>query len=222
MEETTRQECRKIIYQGGQGEYIEKKSRFIADIRPVESEEAAAKILEEIRKNYWDARHHCYAYIIGDQAELVRCSDDKEPSGTAGMPILNVLKGQNLHNVIAVVSRYFGGTLLGTGGLVRAYTGAVKAGLAQCTMMEKLHCYKVHMVINYALYGKAQYIAESMKILCADSEFLDNVHLCWLCRDDEKDVFIEKIMEVSAASALITEIEECYAGISEEAVIYFQ
>ena len=112
----------KIIYEGGEGELVEKKSRFIAQIAPVKTEEEALAFVEEIRRQHWNARHHCYAYIIGERGQTARCSDDGEPSQTAGKPMMDVLEGEELHDVCAVVTRYFGGTLLGTGGLVRAYS----------------------------------------------------------------------------------------------------
>lgn len=130
-------ESYKILYKGGTGELVEKKSRFLADLRPVSSEEEALAFIEEIRKKYWDARHHCFAYIIGDRGQNARCSDDGEPSQTAGKPMMDVLAGEELHDVCAVVTRYFGGTLLGTGGLVRAYSGALKEGLKNCVILEK-------------------------------------------------------------------------------------
>ncbi len=107
--------CR-IVLEGGTGQIEEKKSKFIASIFPVRTEEEAAKLIEQIRKKYWDARHHCMAYIIGESKNpIMRCSDDGEPAQTAGRPMLDILLGQKLHNVLAIVTRYFGGTLLGTG-----------------------------------------------------------------------------------------------------------
>ena len=116
----------KTVLEGGEGEIIEKKSRFIATVRPVEKEEEALSFIEEMRKKYWDATHNCYAYVIGERQEVMRCSDDGEPGGTAGKPMLDVLLGEELYNTAVVVTRYFGGTLLGTGGLVRAYSKAVQ------------------------------------------------------------------------------------------------
>ena len=110
----------KKIIKAGNGEFIDKKSRFIAYICNIESEEQAVKIISEIKKKYWDARHNCYAYILGDNNEVQRFSDDGEPSGTAGKPILEVITGNECSNCLCVVTRYFGGVLLGTGGLVRA------------------------------------------------------------------------------------------------------
>lgn len=127
----------KTVLEGGTGEIVEKKSRFIATVRPVKNEEEALAFLEEMRKKYWDARHNCYAYSIGKNREFTRCSDDGEPSGTAGRPMLDVILGEDIYNVAVVVTRYFGGVLLGTGGLVRAYSKAVQEGLAGSIVIEK-------------------------------------------------------------------------------------
>lgn len=128
----------RTVYRGGTGEIVEKKSRFIATVRLVESEEEALSCLEALRKKYWDARHNCFVYIIGENQETVRCSDDGEPSGTAGRPMLDVVQGAGLRNVLVVVTRYFGGTLLGTGGLVRAYSQAVQEGLANSVLIDEI------------------------------------------------------------------------------------
>ncbi|MDF2952089.1 MAG: hypothetical protein K0S18_1672 [Anaerocolumna sp.] len=122
----------KTVYEGGIGEISEKKSRFIATLIPVESEVTAIEFIEQIKKKYKDATHNCYAYVIGQQDEIQRCSDDGEPAKTAGWPMLDVLLKEGLHNTAVVVTRYFGGTLLGTGGLVHAYQAAVKEGLKNC------------------------------------------------------------------------------------------
>ena len=119
----------KILRKGGSGEITEKKSRFIATLAPAESEEEAAAFVESVKKKYWDARHNCSAFVIGERAQITRCSDDGEPAGTAGKPMLEVLLGTQVRNAAAVVTRYFGGTLLGTGGLVRAYTQALWRGV---------------------------------------------------------------------------------------------
>ena len=120
-----REESYKVLLEGGQGEYVEKKSRFIATFRRCENLEEAMAFVEEMKKQYWDARHNCYAFCIGSRGELTRCSDDGEPAGTAGRPMLEVLTREEIRNAAVVVTRYFGGVLLGTGGLVRAYTQAV-------------------------------------------------------------------------------------------------
>ena len=104
----------RIVYEGGEGEIIEKKSRFIATVRPIETEEEAIEFIAKMKKKYWDARHNCYAYVAGKNQELQRCSDDGEPNGTAGRPMLDVLLREEIHDAVVVVTRYFGGTLLGT------------------------------------------------------------------------------------------------------------
>ena len=119
----------KRIRNGGSGEIVEKKSRFIANVFSVDDEETAVRYINEVKKKYWDARHNCSAYVIGDKNELQRFSDDGEPSGTAGKPILEIIDKSGVHNCLIVVTRYFGGTLLGTGGLIRAYQASAKAGL---------------------------------------------------------------------------------------------
>ena len=127
----------RAVYEGGQGEIIEKKSRFIATVLPIETEEEALEFIAKMKKKYWDARHNCYVYSIGMNREFTRCSDDGEPSGTAGRPMLDVILGEDIYNVAVVVTRYFGGVLLGTGGLVRAYSKAVQEGLAASKVILK-------------------------------------------------------------------------------------
>ena len=124
------------IYKGGDGEIVEKKSRFIAEVHPVTSEEEAMEILEQTRKQYWDARHHCWAYIIGRNPAAERMSDDGEPAGTAGKPILEVIRGRELTNVLVIVTRYFGGIKLGAGGLVRAYSKSVLEAIEASEIIE--------------------------------------------------------------------------------------
>ena len=148
----------RTVYRGGTGEIVEKKSRFIATVRLVESEEEALSCLEALRKKYWDARHNCFVYIIGENQETVRCSDDGEPSGTAGRPMLDVVQGAGLRNVLVVVTRYFGGTLLGTGGLVRAYSQAVQEGLANSVLIDEICGVRLLIETDYNGIGKIQYL----------------------------------------------------------------
>ena len=130
----------KTIYEGGEGEIVEKKSRFIATVKLVETEEEALAFIEETKKKYWDARHNCFVYSVGMNREYTRCSDDGEPSGTAGRPMLDVILGEDIYNVAVVVTRYFGGILLGTGGLVRAYS---KAGERKLPILDSEYTDKV-------------------------------------------------------------------------------
>ena len=121
----------KIILENNEAEIVEKKSRFIANIAMVNSEEEALEFIDKIKKKYYDARHNCYAYIIGEDGNKKKCSDDGEPQRSAGMPMMEVLENQGYFDIVAVVTRYFGGTLLGVGGLIRAYQGAVIEALYQ-------------------------------------------------------------------------------------------
>ena len=160
----------KILDQGGTGELEEKKSRFIANTLPISSQEEAIEFIEKIKKQYWDARHNCFAYVLGDRHEIQRFSDDGEPGGTAGKPMLDVLLGEDIHNMVVVVTRYFGGTLLGTGGLVRAYSGATKEGLAGSVILEKKQGRQLLLQTSYSDLGKVQYLLmnHSIPILSED------------------------------------------------------
>ena len=140
----------KTIYKEAEAEIIEKKSKFIATVRPVKTEEEAQSFIEEMRKKYWDATHNVFAYQIGERNQIQRFSDDGEPSGTAGLPVLDVLKGEDVKDVAIVVTRYFGGTLLGTGGLVRAYGKAAKEGLLEAGIIEKKLYRRFHVITDYS------------------------------------------------------------------------
>ena len=143
----------KVVWKGGEAEITEKKSRFIAHVAPAETEEEALAFIEEIKKKYWDARHNCTAYSIGIDQPILRCSDDGEPSKTAGMPMMEVLQGEGLHNVVAVVTRYFGGTLLGTGGLIRAYTKSTQEGIKNCQIITKRLGKRMEVRCDYSTSG---------------------------------------------------------------------
>ena len=142
----------KTIIEDGTGEYVEKKSRFIGYVRHVENEEEADAFILEIKKKHYDARHNCSAYIVGEEKEILRFSDDGEPGGTAGKPILEVITGNELHNVCIVVTRYFGGTLLGTGGLVRSYTEAAKECISDTEIVTK--CLVIPLTISFVNVGR--------------------------------------------------------------------
>lgn len=157
MQMDKKDSCR-VLLEGGQGEYIEKKSRFIATLRRCGSEEEAVRFIEEMKKKYWDARHNCSAFVIGGPGGIARCSDDGEPGGTAGRPMLEVLTKEGLTDAAVVVTRYFGGVLLGTGGLVRAYTQAVKKGLANCRIGRMLQGYEVEVATDYLWIGRVLYL----------------------------------------------------------------
>ena len=143
----------KTILAQAEAEIVEKKSRFIATVRPVKTEEEARSFIEELKKKYWDATHNVFAYQIGERNEIQRFSDDGEPQGTAGMPVLNVLKGEDVKDTAIVVTRYFGGTLLGTGGLVRAYGKAAKEGLLTAGIAELVLYSRYFVTVDYTDSG---------------------------------------------------------------------
>ncbi len=200
----------KTVYQGGEDEIVEKKSRFIATVVPVKTEEEALAFIEKTKKKYWDARHNCFAYIIGERGQLQRCSDDGEPNGTAGKPMLDVLLGNELKNVAVVVTRYFGGTLLGTGGLVRAYSGAVKAGLEASVLITKIWGVKLHIDTDYTTFGKIQYILAQRELKILDTIYTDKVELEVLIPKTDLDQVMSTITEGTNAQAEMTPGEECY------------
>ena len=205
----------KIVYQGGEGEIVEKKSRFIAEIRPVESEEEATAFIAEVKKKYWDARHHCSAFTIGENNEVARCSDDGEPAQTAGRPMLDVLLGRELHNVCAVVTRYFGGTLLGTGGLVRAYSGAVKEGIAASKIGTMRYGVRLKICTDYNGIGRIQYILRQNGLEAEDTVYTDQVELTVLLAAECVPGLKKEITEATAAKAGIEEVEKLYFVAAE-------
>lgn len=199
----------RTVYQGGQGELTEKKSRFIATVRPVSCEEDAQEFIESVKKKYWDARHNCFAYVIGDHHELARFSDDGEPGGTAGKPMLEVLLKEDIHNTAVVVTRYFGGTLLGTGGLVRAYSGAVKAGLAASVIVTKTAGIKLKIDTDYTGLGKIRYILGENGIMILDSVYTDKVELTCLVPSEKADVLKGELTDGTNGKAVLTEGDTC-------------
>lgn len=215
MEETV-----KIVYEGGQGEVVEKKSRFLADVAAVDSEEAAAAFVESIRKKYWDARHHCSAYVLGERSEISRCSDDGEPSGTAGRPILDVLLGAGVRNACIVVTRYFGGTLLGTGGLVRAYGRAAREGLAASIVLERIEGRRLRLTCDYNSLGKIQYLAGNRGLQALESEYADAVSLTYLLPAADAERFTAEITDATSGRAGIEELgEQRYAVLDRELIL---
>lgn len=183
----------KILYEGGVGELEEKKSRFIATTLPISSQEEALEFIEHIKKKYWDARHNCYAYVLGDRQEIQRFSDDGEPGGTAGKPMLDVLLGEDIHNMAVVVTRYFGGTLLGTGGLVRAYSGSVKEGLAHSVILEKQSGRKLLLTTGYSDLGKIQYLLMENNIPILSEDYGAEVSFEALV-PAEKEILIKELL----------------------------
>ena len=202
MSEQTETNCR-ILLSGGSGQIEEKKSVFIANIARADSEEEATAFIETMKKKYWDARHNCSAFVIGERGELPRCSDDGEPSGTAGRPMLEVLLRENIKNIVVVVTRYFGGTLLGTGGLVRAYTQAVKEGLNDCKIGVLRMGVPLALTTDYNGIGKILYLLSAMGLAPKDSDYGEKVTLQVLVPVEEKDRLVRDITEATAGKTEI-------------------
>ena len=184
----------KTIKEKISAEIIEKKSRFIANIFSIESKQEAEEYINKIKKEHYNAKHNCFAYIVmGENGEVLKkASDDGEPSGTAGAPILEILEKQNLCNVLVVVTRYFGGILLGTGGLLRAYSNATSKALEGTTIINKTLGFEVNIVINYKDLGELKHNLEKENITILNINYGENVELLVEIPESKYDKFLEK------------------------------
>jgi len=211
----------RVVYEGGQGEIVEKKSRFIATVCPVETEEEAVAFINEMKKRYWDARHNCSAFVIGEKQELTRCSDDGEPAQTAGRPMLDVLLKEGVTNVAVVVTRYFGGVLLGTGGLVRAYQKSVQEGLAASKVIEKRNGFLLYISTDYNGVGKLQYLFGQKEISIVESEYAANVRITILVPEERKQEIEKAIIEQTNGTAQLEWGDEVVYAVMEKEVKIF-
>ena len=215
-------ESYKTLCQEARAEIEEKKSKFIAIIRPIKSVEEMADFVGEIKKKYWDARHHCQAYILGKRQEVVRFSDDKEPGGTAGKPMLDVLLGAGLCDVGAIVIRYFGGVLLGTGGLVRAYSKAVAEAIKEADILEKkVGCLQM-IETDYVGLGKIQYIAGKNEAFIVDTEYTDQVKIKILVPKERVTKLLKDVTEATSGQALIDEGKDFYYSLIQGSVRLYE
>lgn len=195
----------KVVTKEGTGEIVEKKSRFIGASYIVESVEDAEKKIAEVSKKYWDARHNCYAYVIGKNSENTRCSDNGEPSGTAGKPILEVITGAGLTNTLVIVTRYFGGVLLGTGGLVRAYTQAAQAAVAASETGEMVYARQLTIEVAYNMINNVKYFLEQNKISISDPRYTENVQYDICVKEEDKEKITEGLIQKCEGKITITE-----------------
>lgn len=200
----------KVVTKEGTGEIVEKKSRFIGSTFAVESVEEAEKRIAEVSKKFWDARHNCYAYVIGKNSENTRCSDNGEPSGTAGKPILEVITGAGLTNTLVIVTRYFGGVLLGTGGLVRAYTQAAQAAIAASETGEMVYARQLTLEVAYNMINNVKYFLEQNKISISDPRYTENVQYDICVREEDKDRITEGLIQKCEGKITITEGDAGY------------
>ena len=202
----------RVVRKNGSAQIEEKKSRFIADVFAVSTQQEAEEQINLITKKYWDARHHCYAYVLGSQSEIVRCSDNGEPSGTAGKPILEVITGEHLTNTLIVVTRYFGGVLLGTGGLVRAYTQAAQAGISAVEKGWMAYAEKLTVQVEYNQVNAIQYYFKQEEITVQEQRYAEKV---------EYDIIVIKA-QVSDVRKKIAQLTDGQAKIFEKEAGFYE
>ncbi len=195
------------VLEDSSAEYVEKRSRFIANLRHCETEEEASAFLSEMRSKYWDARHNVFAYSVGG-GSLCRFSDDGEPHGTAGKPVLDVIVGSGIKNIAIVVTRYFGGVLLGTGGLVRAYSKSAKDAVENARVVEMIPCTVYSTVCDYSDHQKLVALVEGCGGKIENTEFTDKVKLYYSFRDEDFGEFEPKLCEQFSARLEFAEVEK--------------
>ena len=191
---------------------VEKKSKFFASVFPVDNEADALKYLAMVKSKYPDATHHVYAYII-DENNIFRYTDDGEPSGTAGMPVLDTIRKEGLVDVLVVVTRYFGGTLLGTGGLVHAYGTSAKEGLLKSKIITRCLCDIVSVTVDYSLSGKIQYQIATDNYILEDTVYDENVTFLVCCKPETTERFINDIKDLTNAKAKVEVVDARYVDI---------
>lgn len=196
----------------GEAEFVEKRSRFIGRVWRTDTEAEALEKIREMRERHRDATHNVYAYIIREN-NITRYSDDGEPSGTSGMPVLNVFATEGITNVCCVVTRYFGGTLLGTGGLVHAYSKAAKEALDAAGVSLMALWSLLRISISYSFYDRAVRLLDEFEASVLSSDFGENVSLQALVRKDKEETFLERMTEYSAGKAIVEKTEERFCGV---------
>lgn len=207
-------ETYRVPFQPSETEFTEKRSRFIGHLLPVKTEEQAREFIGQMKKKYYDARHNCWCYLIGDS--VVRYSDDGEPQGTAGQPMLNVFQRENVTNVVCVVTRYFGGVLLGAGGLVRAYTQGAVVALKAAQVVEMLPSCQYLCEVAYPLWDKVQYALKSLPVQLLSSEFTTAVGFTLLIRQTDAQSVLDTLTRVTDGRIETLLEEESYRAWDSE------
>lgn len=209
----------RTLHEFGRDEFTVEKSVFIGHVKPVETEEEAREFIDEIKSKYKDATHNVWAYTIGETMNIQRYSDDGEPQGTAGIPTLEVIKKEDLRNVVVVVTRYFGGVKLGAGGLVRAYTKGAKIGLEVGKIVEKKPFIEVDISVDYTLLGKIQNELANREYTVKDIEYTDSVNIIVYCEKERLETLSSLITEITSATAEIREKEEFYLSVMDGKIL---
>ena len=185
-----------ILEKNTTAEIIEKKSRFIANLFYVETPQEAENKIKQIKKKYYDAKHNCFAYITLNENEIQKkCSDDGEPSGTAGVPMLEILEKQSIYNVVVIVTRYFGGILLGTGGLVRAYSDATKKAIQKSELLFQKDGFEIELETDYSNLENFKYYCKSNDINIINIDYSENIRIKIEMEKEKKDIFLKNIEE---------------------------
>lgn len=210
----------KSIFQRGEDEVVIKKSRFIGYGCPVSTEEEALEFIKEIKDRHRDATHNCSAYIVGEKSEIQRYNDDGEPSGTAGIPILSLLKKESLTNTCVVVTRYFGGIMLGAGGLVRAYTQGAKIAIDKSLIVDMEEFFNVSLSYDYSLHGTMENYLITQKYNFKNFQFTDKVSVEIYVKASELDSFNSDIDNMTSANAKIYIVEKLLLPVREEKVLF--
>ena len=203
----------KTIQKEAFGEFVERHSKFISYAKPVETEDDAIYFINKIKTKHWDAKHNVYAYSLL-KGSIMRYSDDGEPHGTAGVPVLDILKKNEVTNIVIVVTRYFGGILLGTGGLVRAYSSAAKLALDSAVVINMVSGFRAQLFCDYSLYGKISSILAELGAKIEESEFLDNVKIIFYIEKKKLNILNDKLNEVSSGEIITKILEEKYTKIN--------
>lgn len=205
----------RTIFDYGEDDTIINKSRFIGYAMPINSEEEALAFIDKIKTNHRDATHNVYAYVFGKDSNIQRFSDDGEPSGTAGIPVLEVIKKENLRNVVVVVTRYFGGTKLGAGGLIRAYTRGAKIGLDSGNMVDMILHAKIKIRIDYTMYGKVENYLINENYIVDESVFDDAVNVFVYIEDSKIEDFTKIITDLTNGNVIFENVDEEYIPIKD-------
>ena len=211
----SKKEIYKTVAEQTESLLTEKKSKFIANVKPVDNETDALEFLSEIRSKYPDATHNVYAYVI-DENNIYRYSDDGEPSGTAGMPVLDAIRKQGIVDVIVVVTRYFGGTLLGTGGLVHTYGASASAGLVKSRIVNRALCDILSVTVPYTLLGKMQHEIMSRGYILEDTIYADSVTFVISVPVSETERVTESLVNLTNAGCEIEKTDKKYVDIKSE------
>lgn len=209
----------KTIHKYGSGELMINKSRFIGYSKPAETEEEALEFIEEIKQKHNDATHNVYAYVIGENSNIQRFSDDGEPSGTAGIPVLEVLNKEDLRNTVVVVTRYFGGIKLGAGGLIRSYIKGAKVGLDSSKIVEKVLHSRIKFTIEYTLLGKVENELLANNYIIEDTVYEEDVDLIVICKKQESESLISLMKNLTSADMSYEYMKEEYFSMLDSKLL---